>query len=151
MNKDLKMKFNILDILVLSAVILVILAFILQSFAVRRFENRNRITNTVITLRVSDITGEDFETLVKETKIYSEEKFGQGHFGTVAKNSVLTAEDVAQDDTEEFELKINAACHVTEDEFYSIDDDPVYPGLIFAADNGRIKFTCEVVSIKIEK
>lgn len=144
--------FNIIDIIIILGIVLIALSSVIQGFAVRRFEEKNSIKDTVITLRllnVDDIIVDDIE---KGDYIFSDVFSNDDSIGVIEQKlkHSLTNNQHAEGDGEivEYEIQILGKCIKNSNGFYSLYNKMIIPGMSFSADNGFVGFECEVISVK---
>lgn len=152
--KSKKIRFNILDLIIIFSFILIIISTVLRGIAVNRFENKNTIEDVIITLKLINADERVFEEIQKGDYIFSNEFLDKESIGVVSKkmkhSSSQRDEGIGSDDTEliEYEFQILSDCLKSSNGFFSINDKLIVPGMTFSADNGYVGFDCEVVSVK---
>jgi len=152
--KSKKIRFNILDLIIIFSFILIIISTVLRGIAVNRFENKNTIEDVIITLKLINADEIVFEEIQKGDYIFSNEFLDKESIGVVSKkmkhSSSQRGEGIGSDDTEliEYEFQILSDCLKSSNGFFSINDKLIVPGMTFSADNGYVGFDCEVVSVK---
>lgn len=152
--KNTKVKFNIMDFIIIFTVLLIIAVAIFQTFTVKEFEQNNTIEDTVITLRINNIDENVYYRINKGDNLYSEEVFGEDPFGNVIKklkhtsSQKIEGDDSVINEVVEYEVQVSAKCFRNSDGFYSINDEFLVPGMVISADNGIVGFSCEIVSVK---
>lgn len=152
--KNLKIKFNIMDFIIIFTILLIIALSFLQSVSVKEFEQNNTIEDTVITLRINNIDEKVYSKITKGNNLYCEDVFGETPFGTVVKklkhtsSQKIEGDDSVTNEITEYELQVNSKCFRNSDGFYSINDEFIIPGMVITADNGTVGFSCEIMSVK---
>ncbi len=152
--KSKKIRFNVLDLIVIFGFILIIVSAVLRGIAVNKFENNNTIEEVVITLRLVDADEVVFDDIQKGDYIFSNELLEEKSVGIVSKKmkhslSQRDEEDGTEDsELIEYEFQIITDCLRSSKGFYSINSKLIVPGMNFSADNGYVGFDCEVVSVK---
>ena len=150
--KGIKSKFNIMDFLIVFSLILVIASSAIQGIAVKKFEGENKITKATVVLALTDLDEMGFSLIERNDEIYAKEKFGYKPMGKVVmKQHTSTGTESSEGESVGVHFKIEVAteCVVNNDGFYSINNEFVAPGMKFCADNGNVRFSCEVLSVKI--
>ncbi len=152
--KSKKIRFNILDFIVIFSVVLIIFSAVLQGLAVNKFEDSNTIEDTIITLKLKNVDESIFNEIRKGDHIFSNELFGNESVGVVSKkmkhsSSQKIIEDGYEDsEIVEYEIQILSLCIRSSKGFCSFNDNLIVPGMFFSADNGYVGFDCEIVSVK---
>lgn len=153
-----KIRFSVIDFIIIIAAALVVLSAVFRSLNVGLFGENNSVRDAVITLSVKGVDRENFSYFSVGDTIYGSADEDIGRIGTIS--SVRSAPAVVMSASEQgystqpsfdkvdITLEISSRCLVDEQGFYSIGGSYVAPARTFEADNGEIKFVCEVVSVK---
>lgn len=153
-----KVRITAIDVVLILAVLFVCVSAVIRNENVRRFNSQNSIKDSVITISVKGIERNNFSLFEKNNTVFATTNNGQLKIGEIksikstpavvitnANDSFAMEPDFSKLD---ITLDISARCLVDEHGFYSINGMYVTPSYSFTADNGRIKFDCEVVSVK---
>lgn len=153
-----KIRFTVIDFIILIAVVLLVLSALFRSMNVGLFGENNSVKDTLITLSVKSVDKDNLTYFSAGDTIYGSGDEKIGKIGEIA--SVRSAPAVVLTENEkgfgleptfdkvDITLEIRSRCLVDEHGFYSIGGVYVAPSYTFRADNGEIKFDCEVVSVK---
>ena len=155
--KKVKVKFNIMDFLIVFTLILVVVSSVIQGIAVRRFENNNVVKTATLVLRTYDPN----EVIVSKFKlndnIYCDELLENEPIGKISESneSALSALPIVYTKSQgsnqgEYDITVEVQCLVSSEGFYSINGVVIAPGMNFKFNNGYIGFECKIVNIDIE-
>ncbi len=156
-NKN-KIKINILDLVIIVALLLVCLTFVVRRTNVIDYLSKNYDQRSVITISVHGIEKHNFAAFEMNDTIYGEKDSQYGKIGKIinisSTPSIVTEidEGIARSKPDfnnvDMTIEILADCLVDQNGFFSISGKYITPATIFAADNGKIKFDCVVLSVK---
>ncbi len=153
-----KIRFSVIDFIIIIAVVLVVISAVFRSINVGIFGENNSVSEAVITLSVKGVDRDNFSYFSVGDTIYGSADEKIGKIGNVT--SIRSAPAVVPESSEEghrlepsfdkvdITMELSAKCLVDEHGFFSIGGVYVAPAKTFEADNGEIKFTCEVISVK---
>ncbi len=155
--KNKKIRFNILDLLILIIVAFIIFGTIIRNTNVSEFNLNNTVTDSIITISVDSIDGEVYGQFRLGDVIYAEldgEKIKLGRVKNM--NFVpsvvphLEGESVVYvPDSRHIDVTFDIETRIISDEngFNILDGKYISPGLSFSANNGRVKLLCSVESV----
>lgn len=158
MSNKSKIKINILDLVIIVVLLLVCLSFVVRRTNVIDYLSKNHEQRSVITISVQGIEKDNFAAFEINDTIYGEKASDYGKIGKIinikSTPSILTElEEGVSKSKPDFEnvdltIEILADCLVDQNGFFSISGKYITPATAFAADNGKIKFDCVVLSVK---
>ena len=153
--KGIKTKFNIMDFLIVLALVLVIVSSAFQDVAVKRFERENNAVNTVISLELSGVDEADFAMIYPNDAIYWEQGGEDVMLGRVVLSYTLPEKSEESEESDNAEIPtvymidVESVCLVNRDGLFIKDNAFIAPGMDFCADNAVVDFNCTVVSVEI--
>ncbi len=153
-----KIRFSVIDFIIIIALVLVIFSAFARNMNVKHFNQNNYISNSVLTLSVKGVERSNYSLFSKGDTIYNSENDKMGKIGEVTgiranPAIVVTSDETGHTLSPDFDkvdliIDVQTRCLVDENGFFSISGVYISPAMAFAADNGEIKFDCEVVSVK---
>lgn len=153
-----KSKFTVVDFILVFAVVVIIASSVLRNVNVSQFNLLNSFEDSIITISIDGIDKEYFEFFKNTYDIYVTDDGDNYEFGTVksirstpAVYPVLVGDkyELTTDFSKiDIVMDVKAECLFDERGFCSIKHNYIAPGCEFNADNGKIKFNFEIVSIK---
>lgn len=153
-----KLKFTALDFVLVLIILCFSTYFFFGSYVVETLNGENSIEDVVITVAVKGIDRQNFKYFENGSVINRD--FGDEllKIGSISGIRSCPAVKLHENDSgfvyaPDFTavdawIEISARCVSDRNGFYSIDGEYFAPAGVFEADNGHIKFECEVVSVK---
>lgn len=152
-----KTKLTSIDFILIILIISVFVFSIFRSQVISNFNDNNVVKETLIAVSVTGVDKNDFTYYKDSNAIYVHSSNGQFKIGDVtAMRSTPSVRSVRYENEYTYlpdfskvdvVFEIVADCLYDQRGFCSIDGNYLAPGCKFYADNGKIKFDCEVVSL----
>ena len=153
-----KVKINPIDVILIFFIVVICLFAIMRNENVKDFNNFNKIQDTIITLSVKGIEKGNFSLFTTNDTVtvdYDDDSLILGKIIEIRSTpAVVVTENVDNLElTSEFSkidiiLEIESECLLDENGFFSINGKYISAADSFPAENSKIKFDCEVVSVK---
>lgn len=161
MSMKNKIKINLIDFIIIVILMLVFLSFVIRRTNVIDYLSHNYEQKSIITLSVQGIDRDNFSSFAVNDIIYGEKSSSYGKIGKIStiKSTPSIVRELdgnsskSKPDFENIDLTIEIVtdCLIDQNGFFSISGQYITPAAEFAADNGKIKFDCVVLSVeKIE-
>lgn len=153
-----RLRFTVLDFVLFLILILFVLFYFARSTGMNSVKSDNIHSESTITLRVNDVKKENIKYFIKNVSLFKSENGSRSELGVVSDVRSTPAVKLSQGDGgygyivdfSAVDIMLDVLVDSVYDRncFYSVDGQYYMPALTFEADNGSIKFNCEVVSVK---
>ena len=154
-----KIRFTVLDLVMVLIVISVIVYSLFRNADIRRFNAENIENEIVVTLSLKGLSREYFKEFSVGDSIYISDADRDTSLGNVSYIRSAPAVEVVESnegfslasnfDKVDIYLDVTSKCLSDRNGFNIIDGRYISPGSTISGDNGRILFDCIVTSVKI--